>query len=182
MAHQISKFYLMGVQGTHSHLAQAMLLHLPDVLGCWYSADGDDEILPPKWSLDALANKLHVSVKGSRILGNMRLGRQPASRVYALEADEYAMDDEGHLQGYSAICQRATIPGCPCHPPNQERLAPNPEQLACPRDQRAPFNGTCSACGHFGHKAVQCDHLAMFIFLSQYVKTIDAESVKAIEE
>ncbi len=38
------------------------------------------------------------------------------------------------------------------------------------------------ACGRFGHKAVQCDHLAMFVFLSRYVKTIDAESVKAIEE
>ena len=159
-----------------------MLLRLPNVLGCQYSANRDDEILPPKWSLDALANKLHVSVKGSGILGNMRLGRQPASRVYALEADEYAMDDEGHLQGYSAICQRATIPGRPHRPPNRERPAPNPERLACLCNQRAPFNGTCLACGHFGHKAVQCDHLTMFFFLSQYVKTIDAESVKAIEE
>jgi hypothetical protein len=71
MAPQVSKFYLMGVRGTHSHLAQAMLLHLPNVLGCWYSTDGDDEILLPKWSLDELANKLHVLVKGSVILGNM---------------------------------------------------------------------------------------------------------------
>jgi hypothetical protein len=30
-ARQVSKFYMMGVQGTHSHLAQAMLLHLPNV-------------------------------------------------------------------------------------------------------------------------------------------------------
>jgi hypothetical protein len=90
----------MGVQGTHSHLAQAMLLHLSNDLGCWYSTDGDDEILPPKWSLDALANKLHVPVKGSGILGDMHLGRQPVSRVYALEADENAMEDEDHLQGY----------------------------------------------------------------------------------
>jgi hypothetical protein len=80
-----------------------MLLRLPNVLGCQYSANRDDEILPPKWSLDALANKLHVSVKGSRILGGMQLGRQPASQVYALEADGYAMDDEGHLQGYLVI-------------------------------------------------------------------------------
>ncbi len=93
----------MGVQGTHSHLAQAMLLRLPNVSGCRYSADGDDEILLPKWSLDALANKLHVLVKGSGILGNMFLGRQPASRVYALEADKHVMDNEGHLQGYLAI-------------------------------------------------------------------------------
>jgi hypothetical protein len=125
----------MGVQGTHSHFAQAMLLRLPNVLDCWYSADGDDEILPSEWSLDALANKLPVSVKGSGILGDMRLGRQPASRVYALEANEHAMDDEGHLQGYSAICQRATIPGHPRHPPNRERPAPNPERLARRRDQ-----------------------------------------------
>jgi hypothetical protein len=156
----------MGIQGTHSHLAQAMLLHLPYVLGCWYSADGDDEILPPKWSLDVLANKLHVSVKGSGILGNMRLGRQLASRVYALEANEHAMDNEGHLQGYSAICQRATIPRRPCRPPNREQPVPNPERSACHRDQRAPFNGICLACGRFGQKAVQCDHLAMFVFLS----------------
>jgi hypothetical protein len=89
----------MGIQGTHSHLAQTMLLHLPDVSGCPYSADGDDEILPSKWSLDALANKLHVSVKGGGILDNMRLGRQPASGVYALEAEEPAMDNSSHLQG-----------------------------------------------------------------------------------
>jgi hypothetical protein len=88
---------------------KAMLLCLPNVSGCWYFADGDDEILLLKWSLDALANKLHVAVKGGGILSNMCLGRQPASRVYALEANEHAMDDEGHLQGYSAICQRATL-------------------------------------------------------------------------
>ncbi len=34
MARQVSELYLMGIQGTHSHLAQAMLLHLPNVLGC----------------------------------------------------------------------------------------------------------------------------------------------------
>jgi hypothetical protein len=154
-ARQVSKFYLMGVQGTHSHLAQAMLLHLPDVLGSWYSADRDNEILPPEWSLDALANKLHVSVKGKGILGDMCLGRQLASWVYALEANEHAMDDEGHLQGYSVICQRAIIPGHPSCPTNRERLVPNPEQLACHCNQREPFNGTCLACGHFGHKAVR---------------------------
>jgi hypothetical protein len=92
------------------------------------------------------------------------------------------MDNEGHLQGYLAICQRATIPGRPHCPPNRERPAPNPERSACRRDQRAPFNGICLACGRFGHKVVQCDHLAMFVFLSRYVKTIDAESVKEIEE
>jgi hypothetical protein len=130
MAHQVSEFYLMGCQGSHSHLAQAMLLHLPDISGCWYSTDGDDdEILPPEWSLDALANKLHMLVKGSGILGNMHLGRQLASRVYALEADKYAMNDEGHLQGYSAICQRAIIPGRPCRPPNRKQPAPNPERF-----------------------------------------------------
>jgi hypothetical protein len=143
-----------------------MLLRLPNVLGCLYSADGDDEILLPEWSLDALANKLHVSVKGSGILGNMRLGRQLASRVYALEANKHAMDNEGHLQGYSAICQQAIIPGRPCRPPNREWPAPNPERSACHRNQRAPFNGTYLACGRFGHKVVQCDRLAMFVFLS----------------
>ena len=182
-ARQVSEFYLMGIQGTHTHLAQAMLLHLPDVSGCWHSADGDDEILPPEWSLDALANKLHVSVKGGGIPDDMRLGRQPASRVYALEAAYLVMDNHGHLQGYLAICQRAMIPGRPRRPPNHKRPpAPNPERSACHRNQRTSFNGTCSACGCFGHKAVQCDHLAMFVFLSRYVKTIDAESVKAIEE
>jgi hypothetical protein len=70
-----------------------MLLPLPEISGCQYSADGDDEILPPKWSLDALANKLHVLVKGGGILDNMRLGRQPASRVYTLEAADLAMDN-----------------------------------------------------------------------------------------
>jgi hypothetical protein len=69
----------MGVRGTHSHLAQAMLLCLPDVSRCQdLSVGGNDEILPPKWLLDVLANKLHVSVKGSGILGNMRMGQQPA--------------------------------------------------------------------------------------------------------
>jgi hypothetical protein len=92
------------------------------------------------------------------------------------------MDDNGHLQGYLAICQQAMIPGCPRCPRNHERPAPNPEQLARHHDQHTSFNGTCLACRRFGHKAVQCDHLAMFVFLSQYVKTIDAESVKAIEE
>jgi hypothetical protein len=92
------------------------------------------------------------------------------------------MDNNGHLQWHSAICQQAMIPGRPRCPPDCERPAPNPEQLACCCNQRTSFNGTCSACGRFGHKAVQCDHLAMFVFLSQYVKTIDAESVKAIEE
>jgi hypothetical protein len=112
-ARQVSEFYLMGIQGTHAHLAQAILLRLPDVSGCWYSADGDDEILPPEWLLDALANKLHVSVKGGGILDDMRLGQQPASRVYALEAEEPAMGNNGHLQGYLAICKRAMIPGRP---------------------------------------------------------------------
>jgi hypothetical protein len=157
----------MGIQGTHAHLAQAMLLRLPDVSGCWYSADRDDEILPPERSLDVLANKLHVLVKGGGILDDMHLGRQLASWVYALEAEEPAMDDNSHLQGYLAICQRAMIPGRPRCPPNSERPAPNQEQLACCCDQRTSFNGTCLACGRFGHKAVQCDHLAIFVFLSQ---------------
>ncbi len=68
----------MGVQGTHLHLAQAMLPHLLDVSGCQDPSGGDEEILPPKCLLDTLANKLHVSVKGSGILGNMRMGQQPA--------------------------------------------------------------------------------------------------------
>jgi hypothetical protein len=92
------------------------------------------------------------------------------------------MDNTSHLQGYLAICQQAMIPGRLRCPPNCEGPAPNPEQLACQRNQQTSFNGTCLACGHFEHKAVQCDHLAMFVFLSRCVKTIDAESVKAIEE
>ncbi len=74
------------------------------------------------------------------------------------------------------------IPGCTRQSPNRECPIPNPERLACCCNQRAPFNGTCSACGRSGNKAVQCDHLAMFIFLSWYVKSIDADAVTAVKE
>jgi hypothetical protein len=145
---------------------------------------GDNEILPPKWSLDALANKLHVSVKGSGILGDMRIGRQPARQEYALDLNGDTYDDDGHLQvqGYLAICHWAMIPGRMRQSPNRKRPVSNLEHLACHHNQRAPFNGTCSACGRFGHKAVQFDHLAMIIFLSWYVKSIDADAVTAVEE
>jgi hypothetical protein len=61
-----------------------MLLRLSGVSGCQDPSGGDDEILSPEWSLDALANKLHVSVKGSGILGNMCIGRQPARQIIPL--------------------------------------------------------------------------------------------------
>ena len=78
-----------------------MLLRLSDVSGCQVPSGGDEEILPPKWSLDTLA---HVSVKSSGILGNMHIGRQPAQQVYTLDLNRDTLDDDGHLQGYSAIC------------------------------------------------------------------------------
>jgi hypothetical protein len=173
----------MGVCGTHSHLTQAMILRLPNVSGCHDPSGGDNEILPPEWSLDALANKLHVSVKGSGILGNMCIGLQPARQVYTLDLNGDTYDDNEHLQGYLAICHRAMIPGRTHQSPNHEHPVLNPERLACCRNQRGgPFNGTCSVCGWFGHKVVQCDHLAMFIFLSWYVKSIDTDGVMAIKE
>jgi hypothetical protein len=172
----------MGVRSTHSHVAQARLLRLPDVSGCQDSSGDDDEILPLKWLLDTLANMLHVSVKGNGILGDMPMGQQPARQVYALEFNGDTHDDNSHVQGYLAICQRAMIPGRMCRSPNCKCPVPNPERAACCHNQRASFNGTCSACGRFGHRAVQYDHLAMFIFLSWYVKSIDVDAVTVVKE
>jgi hypothetical protein len=112
----------------------------------------------------------------------MPIGQQPARQVYTLDLNGDTYDDNSHLQDYLAFCHQVMIPGRTRQSPNRERPVPNLERSACRCNKRAPFNGACSACEWFGHKAVKCDHLAMFIFLSWYVKSIDADAVLAVKE
>lgn len=64
-----------------------------------------------------------------------------------------------HIQGY-AIANLARR-----QQPTSTRSAPNPTGRP-PPSQR--YEGTCAACGKYGHEAVRCDMLAMALFLKRY--------------
>jgi hypothetical protein len=69
-------------------------------------------------------------------------------------------------KGTRLFASRLQFLGAHAALPIHEQPAPNPERSAPCCNQCAPFNGICLACGCFGHIAVQCDHLAMFVFVS----------------
>ncbi len=83
-----------------------------------------------------------------------------------------------HLQGFSINTTRAP-------PPTRSRSQPNPARRNSSSDapQRTRYEGTCDACGKYGHPANRCDMLAMAIFLQRYSRNkLNVEVIKEAEE
>ncbi len=77
-----------------------------------------------------------------------------------------------HIQGFSVNLTRRT-------PPSTGRTAPNPASRPPPPHR---YEGTCAACGKYGHEAVRCDMLAMALFLNRYSSDrTNQESIRAAE-
>jgi hypothetical protein len=67
-------------------------------------------------------------------------------------------------------------------PHNKERPPLDPACSSSCWDRRVCFDGTCQGCGWFGHEAVQCDQLAVFLYLKQYLAgSIDKATLLAAE-
>jgi hypothetical protein len=77
-----------------------------------------------------------------------------------------------HIQGFSVNLTRRT-------PTSTVRTAPNPASRP-PPPQR--YEGSCAACGKYGHEAVRCDMLAMALFLKRYSSDRgNADAIRAAE-
>jgi hypothetical protein len=68
-----------------------------------------------------------------------------------------------HLQGFAVNLTRRP-------PQSSRRSPPNPSGRATAAPTRSPprYDGTCAACGKYGHEAVCCDMLGMALFLKRY--------------
>ncbi len=186
---ETSELYLHGIWGVHSLLATAQIfnLHKEVVL----EIDKDFE-LPPQWQVDTLANILFTTVGHDPtdnfcLPGAFTCGAGIcAARMAITGPDSPNLD---HVQGFSAMIAKASA-GTPKHgtqhtfprPRNKERPPPDPAHSSSRRDCHVCFDGTCQACGQFGHEAVQCDQLAMFLYLKQYLAgSIDKATLLAVE-
>ena len=64
-------------------------------------------------------------------------------------------------------------------PSRAPRRAPNP---AGRNTNRPRYEGTCAACGKYGHEAVRCDMLGMAVFIQRYsTKRENADAIKEAE-
>lgn len=63
-----------------------------------------------------------------------------------------------HVQGFAANLTRR-------QPPSTARAPPNPTDRPTPSKW---YEGTCAACGKYGHEAVRCDMLGMALFVKRY--------------
>ena len=79
------------------------------------------------------------------------------------------------IQGYLVNITRAPV---------RTRSQPNPSQRSTkPTTQRTRYEGTCDACGKYGHPAARCDMLAMALFLQRYSRDrTNAAILKEAEE
>jgi hypothetical protein len=168
----MTELYLHGVRGVHSSLATVQILNLHKEVV--QEIVGDFE-LPPQWQVDALANIFFTTVEHDptddfRLPGASTHGagiRAACMAITGLDSPNL-----NHVQGFSAMIAKASA-GTPEHgtqctfprPCNKERPPPNPAHSSSHQDGRVCFDGTCQACGRFGHEAVQCDQLAMFLYL-----------------
>ena len=159
-------------------------------------ATGATTSLPSSWSLDAIA--ADMDRKCPLITSDMGLRRSttPRRRPYVPRrvnrftsvepppdtstSDGDSTDDnpEGHIQGYSAVVRRAMV-----DQPEQKRTPryPDPAHTRRRRERAPFFEGQCRACGRYGHKAVHCDFLAMFVWMQEYWKNKDPKEIKEVE-
>jgi hypothetical protein len=140
--------------------------------------NGDFE-LPSQWQVDALANILITMVEHDpsddfRLPGVSPRGAGIHVACMAITGPDSPNLD--HVQGFSAMIAKAnagTPERCtPCtfpRPRNKESPPPNPACSSSCQNRRVHFDGTCQAYGRFGHEAVQCDQLVMFLYLKQYL-------------
>lgn len=75
-----------------------------------------------------------------------------------------------HIQGFVANLTRR-------QPPSTARAPPNPTNRPAPSKR---YEGTCAACGKYGHEAVRCDMLGMALFVKRY--SSDRSNQESIRE
>ena len=152
-----------------------------------------DASLPTSWSLDAIA--ADMDRKCPRITDDMGLRRNASSRrrtfaprrvnmtdVTEMDDDTSGTEDvdgnehqDGHIQGFSVEVRRAATDE------GRKPRYPDPASSRRRREKRPVFEGQCKACGRYGHKAVHCDFLAMFVWMQEYWKGRDPAVIKEVE-
>ncbi len=75
-----------------------------------------------------------------------------------------------HIQGFVANLTRR-------QPLSTSRAPPNPTNRPAPSKR---YEGTCAACGKYGHEAVRCDMLGMALFVKRY--SSDRSNQESIRE
>jgi hypothetical protein len=188
---EISIKFLVGIRGKHQALAQSMAQQLTKV-------DLANQALPLEWSLSAMCNILNTTVTGS-VIDEMRLSparqqtqRRPYFRANVLSDDgcEYLDDDYADTFYSPSINattntrfsdsqqQRGQSRGqLRNQPRTDQHRGGNEQQRRTPR-----FDGTCTACGRFGHKMAHCDHLAIFFHIQRAMKGMAQEDIKKAEQ
>ena len=183
--------FLIGVRGKHQALAQSMAHQLSKV-------DISCQTLPLEWSLSSMADTLNTTVTGS-VLDEMRLPtprnqRKPFFRANHTSDDtiDYAIDyaDTDDASTFYSINATTTNTRFSDSQRGQSR-GQQRGQLKTDQHQRGDngqrrrtplFDGTCTACGRFGHKMNQCDHLAIFFHIQRAMKGMKPEAIKQAEQ
>ena len=181
--------FLVGVRGKHQALAQSMAHQLSKV-------DISHQPLPQEWTLSSMANTLNTTVTGS-VLDEMRLPPLRQKKPYfranytSDDAIDYADTDDTSMF-YSPSINATT--NTRYSDSNQQRGQPRGQQRGHSKtDQhqrgdngqrrRTPlFEGTCTACGRYGHKLNQCDHLAIFFHIQRAMKGMKQEDIQKAEQ
>ena len=169
------------------HMATAQLLNLESLKR---SAAGAEVVLPPEWSLDAMA--ADMDRRCATVTDSMGLKRQSAPRrrtyvprrVNRMEAlDEFYPDDDepedGHLQGFQVMVNRTDAPASGGRGGTKY---PDPAHAHRRRSRNPTFDGRCRACGRWGHQATTCDFLAMYAYIQKYWKSKSDKEVEAAEK
>ena len=193
--------FLVGVRGKHQSLAQSMAQQLTKV-------DISHQTLPLEWSLSSMANTLNTTVTGSVLDDTMRLppARQQYQRKPYFCANyvsddiiEYIDNDDASSFYYLTVTTptpniNATTTNTRFSDSHQQRGQSRGQQRGQSRtDQhqrgdngqrrRTPlFDGTCTACGRFGHKMAHCDHLAIFFHIQKAMKGMAQDDIKKAEQ
>jgi len=169
--------FLVGVRGKHQALAQSMAHQLSKV-------DISRQPLPLEWSLSSMADTLNTTVTGN-VLDEMRLPtprnqRKPFFRANHTSDDAIDYADTDDTSTFYSV--NATTTNTRSSDSSQQRGQSRGQQRNGQRRRTPLFDGTCTACGRFGHKMNQCDHLAIFFHIQRAMKGMKPEAIKQAEQ
>jgi len=193
------KMFVQGLQGPRYAPFRITLLTQLDLVSPVDPCDGSPPSewrMPPQFRLEQLIVKIQQR-SANVVSDSLNLGGRPyrryqrrstagaaANRVMAEEVqycDPYDSEDESsddedmyclgvgtHIDGFVAHRMAQNR-----RPRSNDAREPNP---APRRGQEERFEGTCPACGRWGHPAIRCHYLAMFIHCKRYlVNASDSE-------
>ena len=204
------KMFVQGLQGPRYTHFRITLLSQLDLVSPVDPCDGSPPSewrMPPQFRLEQLIVKIQQR-SANVVSDSLNLGGRPyrryqrrtttggtagatANRVMAEDTqyceDPYDSEDESsddddmyclnvgtHLHGFVAYRMAQNR-----RPRSNDAREPNP---APRRGQEEQFEGTCPACGRWGHPAIRCHYLAMFVHCKRYLINASDSEKKECEK